>query len=97
VALARAVRNLAGDAGPRLEVVPTRAEVGGGAAPDADIPSYGLAVRVDGWSETRVERALRENEPPILGRIQDGNLILDPRTMLRGEERVVAAALARLG
>jgi L-seryl-tRNA(Ser) seleniumtransferase len=96
VALARAVRKLAGDAGPRLDVVPTMAEVGGGAAPDSEVPSFGLRVRVNGWPETRVERALRENAPPILSRIRDGDLILDLRTMLHGEERIVAAALARL-
>jgi L-seryl-tRNA(Ser) seleniumtransferase len=36
--------------------------------------------------------ALREGDPPLIGRIQDGRLLLDPRTL--SEQEVVQAAAA---
>ena len=37
---------------------------------------------------------LRAADPPVIGRIQDGRLLLDPRTLADDEVELVAAALA---
>lgn len=96
VALVRRVR--ADGAGDRLQlaVVPTRAEAGGGTLPVTPIASHGVAVRVAGVPDAAVEARLRAGDPPILGRIQDGAVVLDLRTMLPRQQGIVAKALRGL-
>ena len=57
-------------------VADTVATVGGGAFPTARIPSS--AVRV-GARAVDAERALRHGTVPVIGRLADGALLLDPR------------------
>ena len=74
----------------RVEVIETKASVGGGAFPTAEIPSAGIAItgRADA-----VEHRLRSNVPPIIGRIADGCVILDLRTVAPHEDSELAAAV----
>jgi len=81
---ARAQR-LAGDCGG--EVVETTAKVGGGALPLLELP--GPAVAVDAG----LAPALRAGDPPVIGRISDGRLLLDVRTLTDEEAGLAAAAV----
>jgi L-seryl-tRNA(Ser) seleniumtransferase len=81
---ARAQR-LAGDCGG--EVVETTAKVGGGALPLLELP--GPAVAVD----AELAPALRAGDPPVIGRISDGRLLLDVRTLTDEEAGLAAAAV----
>jgi L-seryl-tRNA(Ser) seleniumtransferase len=78
----------------RLDDVPTvvdsEASVGGGAFPSARIPSVALAFAHDVQS---LEQRLRLGEPAVIGRISDGRLLLDMRTMQPDEDDLLAAAL----
>ena len=79
---------------PGAEVVPSTARVGGGALPLLELP--GPAVAVGGGGADALAARLRAGEPPVIGRIEAGRLLLDPRT-LTGDEleaagRAVAAA-----
>ena len=51
---------------------------------------------IDGGAETLAKR-LRQGGPPIVGRIEGERLLLDPRTVLPGEEdallRVIREAI----
>jgi L-seryl-tRNA(Ser) seleniumtransferase len=85
---ARADR-LAEAAGPRGAVVEAIARVGGGALPLLDLP--GPAVAIDGDAHALAAR-LRAGDPPLLARIADGRVLLDPRTL--GEDELDAAAAA---
>ncbi len=84
---ARAQR-LAHDLG---EIVESTAKVGGGALPLLELP--GPAVAIPGDAEQLAAR-LRANDPPVVGRIQDGRLLLDPRTLADDEIDLVRAALS---
>ena len=64
------------------EVVESTAKVGGGALPLLELP--GPVVAVDGAAEELAAR-LRTADPPVVGRIQDGRLLLDPRTLADDE------------
>jgi L-seryl-tRNA(Ser) seleniumtransferase len=79
-----------------MTVVDTDASVGGGAFPTARIPSAALAV--DGPAE-RIERELRAGQPPVVARVAEGRVLLDPRTVLQLDDaafaRAVADAIAR--
>jgi len=72
------------------EVVESTAKVGGGALPLLELP--GPVVAIPGDAEALAAR-LRANDPPIVGRIQDGRLLLDPRTLADDEIELVRAAL----
>jgi L-seryl-tRNA(Ser) seleniumtransferase len=72
------------------EVVEGVAKVGGGALPLLELP--GPVVAVQGRAEDLAAR-LRAGDPPIVGRIQDGRLLLDPRTLADDEIELVRRAL----
>ena len=70
------------------EVEETVARVGGGALPLAELPSFACAV------EESLAAALRAHEPPVVGIVRDGRLLLDCRTLDDDEAGLVAAAVA---
>lgn len=77
-------------------VVEGETMVGGGSLPGGTLPTRLVAI---GGSPARVEqmaRFLRAWEPPVVGRISEDVLLLDPRTVLPGEDGVVQAALEEL-
>jgi L-seryl-tRNA(Ser) seleniumtransferase len=75
------------------EVVASTARVGGGALPLLELP--GPAVALDG-GEAGIDAfaaALRAGDPPLIGRIQHGRLLLDPRTLTDEEAQEAARAV----
>ena len=81
---ARAER-LAAETGGAVEE--TLARVGGGALPLAELPSFACAV------DEELSEPLRRNEPPVIGIVRDGRLLLDCRTLADGDVDEVAAAV----
>jgi L-seryl-tRNA(Ser) seleniumtransferase len=73
------------------EVVEAVAKVGGGALPLLELA--GPAVALHSESPDATAARLRAGDPPVLARIQDGRVLLDPRTMADEEVAWVAAAL----
>jgi L-seryl-tRNA(Ser) seleniumtransferase len=69
------------------EVEDTVARVGGGALPLAELPSCACAV------EEELAGPLRLGEPPVVGVVRDGRLLLDCRTVSDDEVDAVAAAV----
>jgi L-seryl-tRNA(Ser) seleniumtransferase len=55
-----------------------------------------VAVSIRGLSVSRVEAALRAGTPPVIARIEDDLLILDPRTLQEGETAIIVDAFATL-
>jgi L-seryl-tRNA(Ser) seleniumtransferase len=82
--------------GVPVSVVDTDASVGGGAFPTARIPSAAVAL---GGPAQRIERELRAGEPPVISRLADDRVLLDPRTVLQTDDpalgRAVIEAVAR--
>jgi L-seryl-tRNA(Ser) seleniumtransferase len=69
------------------EVEETIARVGGGALPLAEVASAACAV------EEELALPLRIGEPPVVGIVRDGRLLLDCRTLTDDEADEVAAAV----
>jgi L-seryl-tRNA(Ser) seleniumtransferase len=69
------------------EVVAATAKVGGGALPLLELP--GPAVAVD----LALAEPLRAGDPAVVGRVADGRLLLDVRTLTDAEADLVAAAV----
>ncbi|MGI9953383.1 L-seryl-tRNA(Sec) selenium transferase [Moorellaceae bacterium AZ2] len=79
-----------------VQVKQVSSQVGGGALPLAELPSWGVAVRPLQGSAGRVAENLRQGEPPVLTRVQDESLLLDLRTVLPGEEAEIVRALSQV-
>ena len=75
-----------------VEVVELRSTVGGGSLPGETLPSVGLALA--GRAASRRLADLRRATPPVIGRIEDGRVVLDLRTVDPGADEAVAAAVA---
>jgi L-seryl-tRNA(Ser) seleniumtransferase len=92
----RALRGLSAELRRRLaaRIEKSHAEVGGGALPTVKLPTVGLVVGADAVDARRLDVALREGEPPVIGRMVDDRLFLDCRTVLPAEVAVLARALA---
>lgn len=80
----------------RLEVsiVDGTSEVGGGALPLEAIPTRLVAVQVPRMSPQTLEGRLRRTEPPVMVRIKDDQVLLDPRTVLEDELEELAKVVA---
>lgn len=64
---------------------------GGGALPGRELP--GTVVRVFG-DAARLAHALRNGEPPIVARVAEGAVVLDPRTLDEADLEMVASRVA---
>jgi L-seryl-tRNA(Ser) seleniumtransferase len=69
------------------EVVGSTAKVGGGALPLLELPGPAVAIDV------ALAQPLRAGDPPLVGRIADGRLLLDVRTLTDEEADQAAAAV----
>ena len=69
------------------EVEETVGRMGGGALPLAELPSFACAV------EESLAAPLRDHIPAVVGRVRDGRLLLDCRTLDDPEADEVAAAV----
>ncbi|EPR41226.1 L-seryl-tRNA(Sec) selenium transferase [Desulfovibrio sp. X2] len=89
---ARLRRELAGRAS--VSTRPGASRVGGGSFPEYDLPT--TLVAVDPAAPVSVEAlraALLAVDPPLVGRVEEGSLLLDPRTLRRDEFPLAASAL----
>ncbi len=68
------------ETGVHMAVVATNSTVGGGSLPGQTLPTRALAFEVS--SPDSLAARLRAADPPIVARIEDGRLLLDPRTVL---------------
>lgn len=64
-----------------VEIIPCVSQVGGGALPLAELPSYALAFTSEKESAAELERRFRFYSPPIIGRIEKERFLLDVRTL----------------
>ncbi|MCB9573450.1 MAG: L-seryl-tRNA(Sec) selenium transferase [Kofleriaceae bacterium] len=95
-ARAHALRAACGEvAGVRLAVEAVASTVGGGALPTIALPSWALTI--DGAAgATAVDAALRAAAVPVIGRVADGRVVLDLRTIAAADEAAVVEAIQGL-
>lgn len=93
---AEALRHLLEAGGdPRLqaEIMDTASLAGGGSLPLSPLPSRSVGVRMRAASADAMEKAMRKNDPPIIGRIENDTFIMDMRTVKTGELPIIARAM----
>jgi L-seryl-tRNA(Ser) seleniumtransferase len=82
----------------RLEVstIDRSSKAGGGALPLLELPSQCIRLKIQGLSTNKVEKNMRHNNPPIIGRIEEDHYILDMRTIQEDELSIIENAIANL-
>jgi L-seryl-tRNA(Ser) seleniumtransferase len=91
-ARAAAWRASLGAAGAGCEVREARSAVGGGSLPEVTLPTHVLALP-PGDADALLAR-LRAGDPPIVARIEDVRVVLDPRTVMPWEDGAIVAGVS---
>ncbi len=93
---------LRSELGLRASVVGSEAFIGGGSVPIHPIPSVAVAVSApfpiarQEDSEAAWAESLRRGDPPVVGRVQKGVVILDLRTIARDQEPELLDVIRRV-
>ena len=75
------------------EVVDAVGRVGGGALPLLELPGPAVAIAPGPSGADALAAALRTGDPAVVARIEDGRVLLDPRTLAPDELEPAAAAV----
>ncbi len=79
-----------------LELLDGYSVIGGGSAPETQLPTTLISLTSSQFSPDELEERLRLNSPPIIARIQDDRLVIDLRTVSLNAETEILSALANL-
>ena len=72
--------------------------IGGGSLPGETLPSWVLSIDaqdMEGGAQVLASN-LRQGDPPVLGRIEEERVLLDPRTVLPDEEEALIQVVSRV-
>jgi len=72
-------------------VIPGKSTIGGGSLPEEEMDTYLLALDVKSAEKTLA--ALRTQSPPIIARIINNKVVLDPRTIFPFQEPALLQGL----
>ena len=88
---------LASAATLKIEIIAGESVIGGGAAPQATLPTWLLALTSQKLSADALAARLRATEPlPIIGRVEEGRVLLDLRTVFPEQDAVIVRALVQI-
>ena len=80
----------------QMEVLDGESVIGGGAAPSSVLPTWLLALSCDGLSADQFAAQLRNGEPPVIARIEEGRVVLDLRTVFPEQDQSIAQTILRI-
>jgi len=89
----RFLRRLSALQGVEGKLVRTDAQAGSGSLPSQDLPSWAVAVSLKGRTPIETASFLRAAETPVFSRVHGGDVLLDFRTLLPGEEKPLLDAI----
>ncbi len=75
----------------RVQVIESRAAIGGGSLPTQTLASFALAMPSS--HPQQLARRLRLASQPVVPRVEDGVVVIDARTVLRDEDDALLATL----
>jgi L-seryl-tRNA(Ser) seleniumtransferase len=90
--LKRRARAWAASTGAAGDVVKSRTMVGGGSLPGEGVETWVTAIRHPLGAD-EILRRLRAGRPPVVARAEADSVLLDPRTVDPGDDRLVSEAL----
>lgn len=89
-------RMISGIPGIKSEILKLNSMAGGGSLPLENLPSYGVAISVDGLSTNGLEKKLRQNIIPIIVRIISDRVTVDVRTLIDDDYQIIVDALKHI-
>jgi L-seryl-tRNA(Ser) seleniumtransferase len=93
--LADALKNM-GDVRMQIQLIERSSKTGGGALPLMELPSLCVGIQMKGISPNTLEKRMRDNDPPIIGRIESDMFVMDPRTVREDELPIIETAFLNL-
>jgi len=79
------------------DVISGHSQPGSGSAPGVMLDTFLVRVRHEVLGADALGAALRASTPAVFARIQDGALLLDPRTLLPGENEELLSVIVAVG
>lgn len=79
-----------------VRVVEGVSPVGGGSLPQVELPTTLVAVSISGVSPQQLDQRLRCSSTPVVGRINQGEFLLDSRTIGEDDVTIVVEALCAI-
>jgi L-seryl-tRNA(Ser) seleniumtransferase len=79
-----------------LAIIDGQSVIGGGSAPGATLPTKLIAFTAEALTADQIADRLRASDPPIIARVENGQVLFDLRTVLPEQDEVVARALRTL-
>jgi L-seryl-tRNA(Ser) seleniumtransferase len=79
-----------------IEVKLAKSEIGGGSLSTEELPTYVIAINPKKLSAQELAKFLRQYKTPIFGRVAEDSLLLDFRTILKGEEKIIIEAFKNI-
>lgn len=76
------------------DIVASESTVGGGSLPGETLPTWAFAPHVD--QPNAAAARLRQHTPPVIARVANDRLLLDPRTVFPEQDQHILAALHTL-
>ena len=77
-------------------VIPHKSTIGGGSLPGQTLPTICCALQLPQNQLDETVRTLRNLDTPIISIINDGRLLLDPRTVLPSQDHIVISGLRQV-
>lgn len=93
----RLVSGWAGTVAAEMEIVSGETEVGSGAMPTQQLPTWLVALRPCGASAEGLARRLRQAQPAVFTRVAQGRVLMDLRTVAPEDDKVLARVVAEAG
>ena len=96
--IARRAEALVATLGTNLQadLVDGESLLGGGSAPSAVLPTTLIALTCKNLRADQLAARLRGSDPPVIARVEDGRVLLDLRTVLPEQDRVLSQVLAQV-
>jgi len=79
-----------------IKLIDGESVIGGGAAPTAVLPTRLLALTHRSLSADELCRRLRQFDPPVISRVEEGRVLLDLRTVFPEEDTAITCSLQSL-
>jgi L-seryl-tRNA(Ser) seleniumtransferase len=80
----------------KADMVDGESLVGGGSAPSAVLPTTLIALTCHSLSADQLASRLRGSDPPVIGRVEEGRVLLDLRTVFPEQDEVLSQVLVRI-
>jgi len=79
-----------------ITTIPGFSQMGSGSLPTQNLATTLVAIRPDKISAESLANLLRQYSTPIFTRIQNDQVLIDPRTLLGGDDKIIIKALLEI-